>query len=269
MSTEGIDIAAFIAAVEAKRAALDALLASLRAAAAVGALGAVGDIPAGAAQIAGSPGTPTLHNGEIPAGAFLAKSIPEAAKLYLELVKKKQTSTEIAEALKKGGMESTSKNFASIVHSILDRARKNPNSGILKLDRSYWGLAAWYPAGLRATATAVPAKKNSKKKKQGRKPASSKQREEKAEAEPKATAPSIPEPQAVAEKAHIRIERLLRANAHGVVSADYLAEKTGLARKDVYLAVGVLASKKIAEKTEGGYRLRQSAPAESASTAVV
>jgi hypothetical protein len=106
-----------------------------------------------------------VSGGEVPAGAFLGKSIPEAAKLYLAIVKRKQTSREIADALKKGGIESTARNFYPIVHSILDRARK-AGSGIVKLDRSYWGLADWYPAGLRSSVAV--AEKPPRKQRRGR-----------------------------------------------------------------------------------------------------
>lgn len=153
MGSEQMDYAVILANLEAKRAALDATIASIRAAIATGVLGQVGDIPP-SANGGGGLYSPMGGSGEIPAGAFLGKSIPDAAKLYLEIVKKKQTSKEIAEALIKGGMESSSRNFQQIVHSILDRTRK-ANGGIVKLDRSYWGLVTWYPAGLlRASGSA-------------------------------------------------------------------------------------------------------------------
>src|SRR5271166_4055386 len=103
MSTQTIDYGAILANMEAKKAALEAAIASLRAALAMGALGASGDLPEG---IAAASVSAALYGGDVPNGAFLGKSIPDAAKLYLEIVKKKQTSREIAEALQKGGIES-------------------------------------------------------------------------------------------------------------------------------------------------------------------
>lgn len=165
MSGEQMDYAAILANLEAKRAALDATIASIRAAIASGVLGQIGDIPPSSSGGIGSAYSPMMGgNGEIPAGAFLGKSIPDAARLYLEIVKKKQTSKEISEALIKGGMESNSRNFQQIVHSILDRTRK-ANGGIVKLDRSYWGLASWYPAGLLRTSGAPREKHPALKKK--------------------------------------------------------------------------------------------------------
>jgi hypothetical protein len=95
-------------------------------------------------------GVAANSTGEVPAGAFLAKSIPDAAVLYLQIMKRKATTKEVAEALKRGGMESTSSKFQNIVHAVLNRYWKS-GGDIVKLDKSTWGLAAWYPSGVRAT----------------------------------------------------------------------------------------------------------------------
>jgi hypothetical protein len=158
MSTQPFDYAAIVADLEAKKNAIEATIASLRSAMGLGALGQAGEL----ASIPGAAPSMSLHNGEIPNGAFLGKSIPEAAKLYLEILKKKQTSREIADALLKGGMESTSKNFYGIVHAVLDRARKSPNSALVKLG-THWGLAGWYPKGIISNATTPPSKKGKKR----------------------------------------------------------------------------------------------------------
>src|ERR1700747_306325 len=99
MGMELLDYAAILADLEAKKSALEQAIASFRQAMASGALGQMTE-----GGIVPSLGT-SFSGGEVPAGAFLGKSIPEAAKLYLEIVKKKQTTREIAEALQKGGME--------------------------------------------------------------------------------------------------------------------------------------------------------------------
>jgi len=171
MGVEQIDYAAILADLEGKRNALDATIQTLRMALAVGTLGQTGDVVLGPAP---PPFGSSSFGNEVPAGAFLGKSIPDAARLYLEIVKKKQTSKEIAEALSKGGMESNARNFPQMVHSVLDRARKANNSGIVKLDRSHWGLTEWYPASLRASAGTVkriPKKKGARKAKGNKKTA--------------------------------------------------------------------------------------------------
>src|SRR6266852_4822406 len=110
MGVEQMDYAAIVADLEAKRNALDQTIAAFRAAHALGALGQAGEFPLppnGLVPSVFGPSTfvPSVTGGEVPAGAFLGKSIPDATKLYLEIVKKKQTSREIAQALHKGGME--------------------------------------------------------------------------------------------------------------------------------------------------------------------
>jgi hypothetical protein len=155
MSAEKIDYAHVLADMEARRTALDAAIASMRAFLS----GQLGD-----AAMVGPSASSVPTNGEVPAGAFLGKSIPDAAKLFLQIVKRKATSRDIAEALRRGGMESTSNNFQGIVHAVLDRARKS-GGDLVKLDRSHWGLADWYPAGVRAVALQ---EKTPRRKKPGR-----------------------------------------------------------------------------------------------------
>lgn len=231
MASEHMDYTAMLADLEAKRAALDQMIASLRTALALGALGQAGDVPPPSNGIVPSTFVPSMTGGDVPAGAFLGKSIPEAAKLYLEIVKKKQTSKEITEALLKGGMESTSKNFPQIVHSVLDRARK-ANTGIVKLDRSYWGLAEWYPASLLSSIAQekrVPRKKARKAKAKLNTPAG------------QATAPSQPAlPPAAPQKAGDRVLELLLRNPEGEYSAHGIGARLEMNETGVRLILGKL-----------------------------
>lgn len=147
MSTETTDVAGLLAKFEAMKAALEQTIAGLRAMVALGGLGQIGDLSA-ANGVTGGLIPSAGGDVSVPAGAFLGKSIPEAAELYLAIVKGKRTSKDIAEAINRGGIETKSKNFTQNVHAGLDRARKTPNSGLVKLDRSHWGLKSWYPAGI-------------------------------------------------------------------------------------------------------------------------
>jgi hypothetical protein len=236
MAMEQLDHAALLAEWEAKRAALDAAIASLRSALAMGVFGQVGELPPGNGFA--STLVPSVSGGEVPAGAFLAKSIPDAAKLYLAIVKKKQTSREIADALKRGGMESTSKNFYGNVHSILDRARK-ANMGIVKLDRSYWGLAEWYPAGLRSTV--IPDKRSTRKK--GRKSTADKAKAVTAQPSSLALQPG---------KANERALEVLRGNPE--LSLADVAEQIGVGVKGTRLILGkMLKSGKVRMSAPGVY----------------
>jgi hypothetical protein len=233
MGNEQMDYAAILADLEAKRNALEATIASFRQALALGALGQAGDVSMssnGSGSLSGSVGN------EVPAGAFLGKSIPEAAKLYLAVVKKKQTSKEIAEALKRGGMESTSKNFVGIVHAVMARARK-ANTGIVKLDRSYWGLADWYHPGLRSTI--VPEKRTARKKARKKK-------------EPKAlpSASAAPAPPAKG-KANERALAYLQGKPHAEHS---------LAEVGAHLGMGVQGARLVLGKLVKAGKVRMTAP---------
>jgi hypothetical protein len=96
-------------------------------------------------------------------GAFLGKSIPEAAKLCLQIVKRKMTTREITDALTKGGIETTAKtSFAAIVHSILMRTWRS-GGGIVKFGRSHWGLVEWLPASMRSSSALKATAKRRKK----------------------------------------------------------------------------------------------------------
>jgi hypothetical protein len=179
--------------------------------------------------------------GEVPHGAFLGKSIPEAAKLYLSIVKRKQTSREIAEGLKKGGIESKSKSFNAQVHSILDRARKSGTGVFVKLD-GHWGLAEWYPSALRAGVVQKTSKP--KKSKKRSKQADSQQTKEQAAASAK--------PASETGGAQQKVAALLKAKPGTELSAQEIATPLGLKVQVAHLLLGKLIKGKVAEKTAGG-----------------
>jgi hypothetical protein len=145
-----MDYASMLLDMEAKRAALDAAISSLRVAITSGALGQGGSLPPDQSGSVGQ--SASAGNGgmvDIPSGAFLGKSMPDAIKAFLGLVRKKQTTREITEALKVGGIESKAKKFAGNVSAVLFRLAR-PGGGIVKIQDA-WGLAEWYPAGFRPT----------------------------------------------------------------------------------------------------------------------
>jgi hypothetical protein len=228
MSTDSIDYSAVLADLEAKRAALDATISHLR-------LYLSGQ--SGSSVSASSPTGTASTNGEIPAGAFLAKSIPEAAKLYLQIVKRKATTRDIAEALRRGGMESTSSNFQGIVHAVINRYWK-AGGDIVKLDKSTWGLAEWYPSGVRAT---VQEKKSSKKRR-----TKNKAPKPKGGMSPPNTEPTkLPLEQ--------QISDLLAVNSTMAFSPATVAEILGVKTSPVALALGRMAAKGKAQKARDGY----------------
>ncbi|HEV1995541.1 MAG TPA: hypothetical protein VGR03_14515 [Candidatus Acidoferrum sp.] len=228
---EPIDYAAIIADIEAKITALTNTLAAFRAAHAAGALGLSGDgiVPTTTAPFSAS-------GGEVPVGAFLGRSIPEAAKLCLQIVKRKLTSREIADYLKKGGIETSAKSFPALVHSILIRASKPLDSPIVKLDRSYWGLAEWYPTGMRSSGnTDKRIEKRGRKRRRGR-PA-------KSEDGPKLL--SGPTPTS-------RIKEVLKSKPGVEFSAQEIAAPANVSLQVANLTLGRLVASKQAERTHAG-----------------
>jgi hypothetical protein len=238
MSAQAIDYAAMLANMEAKKAALEAAIASLRAALAMGALGSSSSSDEGATVSLGS----MMYGGDVPNGAFLGKSIPEAARLYLEIIKKKQTSREIAEALQKGGVESTSKNFIGMIGPVLERARRNANPVIVKVGNQ-WGLSSWYPKGI-LNATAPPAAKRKAVKK----------RKKAAEAKAAAT-----EPASVAGKASDRAVAFMSSKPGTAFAVADVGAHIGMGTKGARLVLGKLAKAgKIEKSGVDLYRVQRS-----------
>jgi hypothetical protein len=152
MNAETMDFSVILSNMEAKRAALDAAIASLRAAMASGALGGMVSVP-GESTI--HPPSPSNLQGnyhtsgvDIPNGAFHGKTVTEAVKAYLGTIKKKQKTRQIVEALRKGGIESSSDKFLNIVYNALSRMQ-NVSGEVVKVGTE-WGLAEWFPPGMRA-----------------------------------------------------------------------------------------------------------------------
>ncbi len=228
-----LDYNAVLADLEARKAALEHAIASLKVIMRSGVLIGkfVDSMPPMADNVAVG-----IHGGDVPVGAFLGKSIPEAAKLCLQIVKRKLTSREIAEFLKKGGIETTAKNFPTQVHSILTRATKSHTSPILKLDRSYWGLADWYPTGLRSSGNADKrVEKRGRKRRRGRLA--------KLEDGPKLL--SGPSPTS-------RIVQVLKSKPGAEFSPQDVAAPANVSPQVAALTLGRLVAAKQAEKTSSG-----------------
>lgn len=248
MSTQPVDYAAIIADLEAKKAAIEATIASLRSAMALGIGAAAGGDGSGGGAVPTFANPYSFSGGEVPAGAFLGKSIPEAARVYLEIVKKKQTSREIAEALQKGGMESTSGNFVGIVHAVLDRARKSPNAAIVKLG-TQWGLAGWYPKGILNNAAAPPPKKKGKKAKKAQKATgtASKSTDETGTAAETQTAKEAKGP-----GTRDQLAAILKQSPGQEFTAETLAEKVGQQVGVTRMVLAKLVATGIIHKSENG-----------------
>lgn len=225
---------AVLADLEAKRATLNQAIASLRSLMGGGALAInASDSIAGMADSVSL----SLHGGEVPAGAFLGKSVPEAAKLYLSLVKQKKSTREIAEALVKGGMESNSKNFETTVAGGLYRVF-NTTGEIVRV-KGAWGLAEWWPAGVRASQEKGKSRKAKKLRKQKSVKVAAKAALTHAESNGH-------------QKPQERIAEFLRSNPTKIYTPREVSKELGIEINPTLLTLGRLAAKKVAEKIETG-----------------
>ena len=162
MAFEKFDYNAILADMKVKRSALDTSIAGLEAALASGALGQAteGD------GISVSSAAPLGQPMDLPSGAFLGKSMPDAIKLYLSAVRQRKTAKDIAIALKAGGMVSTSDDFESVVQASVQRLK---SMGQLLKFADGWGLTEWSPPGFRPSADRSPKPKKKAKKKKAKK----------------------------------------------------------------------------------------------------
>jgi hypothetical protein len=143
MNGEPVDIDAVIADLEAKRATIDNAIQALRTL--YGADGAIVSAVIGgaAAPIRG------IEPERIPVDAFFGmRSIGDAARKYLSLVKRKQTTKQIVDALEKGGFPHQSKNFFNTVYTTLQRDERREGGEVIRIGPE-WALAAWFPSHAR------------------------------------------------------------------------------------------------------------------------
>lgn len=169
MASEKFDFGEVLADLEAKRAALDTLIGSLRMAITIGALGPTGDIDILATTSGGDIIAAQVKNTssvELPQGALLGMSIPNAIKLLLSAARRKLTTREITTGLKEGGIESTSKFFENTVTTALHRLKSAGD--VLKFSDG-WALAEFYPESLRSRLAAQGEQKKAKKTAKARK----------------------------------------------------------------------------------------------------
>lgn len=133
MSETGVDYEAVLADLEAKREHLDSVISGIKALMAQGVI---------ASAVSTTKSEPL---GDIESHTFFSMSIPDATRKFLERARKPQSTPAIAEALRKGGMTTTSKDFVNTVGAAL--RRQADDGDIVKVNND-WGLREWFP-GLR------------------------------------------------------------------------------------------------------------------------
>lgn len=135
----GIDYAAVLADLKAKRADLDAAIAGIER--------MIGVAPSFANVIFGEVNT----SSDVQSDSFFGMSIADASKKFLGMKRKPQTTQDIADALEAGGMTHTSGNWGNTVGSVLNRIDAS-GGDIVRVKRGTWGLASWYPGRKRQAA---------------------------------------------------------------------------------------------------------------------
>lgn len=142
-ATEQLDAAGLLASWEHELAAIDARRAEL--VIGIGMLRRTLGLPE---ENAGGP-SPSRRTASRPRAhdedqrPYLGMNILDAAKLYLLRVKEPKTPSDIAEAIKHGGVHSKSDDFPGVVRTTL--SRKGKAAGIESFGGTLWGLSAWRP----------------------------------------------------------------------------------------------------------------------------
>jgi len=243
MAENIVDYQTLLADMETKKNILEHAITSLRAAIAAGALGRPGDLPPGTIP-AGSPFSPAGGSAmDLPVGAFLNKSVPAAIKLYLSTIRKKQTTQQIAMALKEGGVESTADDFEKLVAGSLHRLKIAKE--VLRFPDG-WGYAEHYPEHIRK-AISEETKPNRKK---AKKTSKSKTKKETSDAKPKV----VP----IGGGLEKRILEVLN-HAPSALGSTEIAKILNVNPTGTLLTLGRMAAKGTAEKAGNGYRAVKSA----------
>jgi hypothetical protein len=133
MSNDLDEMHGFLAKCEAKRDALNQLIESLRL-----------FLGLEAGELVAPGGTPAGLPREITSTTFWNKKIPDAARLYLQMVKKPQTTQQVADALVRGGMTTKATDFPATVMALL-RRHENQTDDVIRIPSGEWALPEWYP----------------------------------------------------------------------------------------------------------------------------
>ena len=124
---ESIDYKAVLEDLKARKARLEQVIMAVE-----GIIGETGEIGALLSAPKGSV---------VEADTFVGMNILQAAEKYLQMTGRPAKTTEqIAAALNRGGMSVTQGSISTIL-----RRSDNGDSPVVRVGRSLWGLAVWYP----------------------------------------------------------------------------------------------------------------------------
>ncbi len=130
---DGLNMKAVIEGLEAKRANFNSHIDS-----AIASLKALSGIDTGMPNIAKKPdGEP--HDVVIHSDTFFDHSVVDAAIKYLGMVRKKQTTKEVLDAIRKGGVKTTDGSAQTLLNS-----RSRQKKDLVRVGRGELGLKEWY-----------------------------------------------------------------------------------------------------------------------------
>jgi hypothetical protein len=184
---------------------------------------------------------------ELPVNAFRGMTMIEAVKLFLKSVQQKQTTAEIADGLKSGGLVTTAKDITPTLRNALGKLK---HDGVLLRFPDGWDLAEAHSAAIRHRITkdnAKPAKRRGRKAK-----ASAKAKA----AEPKAASGAVPPNSG--ETLDARAHSFLRAKPTEAFTAKQIAEGLGLddAGKLALSLARLVRYKRAVKRDDGRYVAR-------------
>jgi hypothetical protein len=155
----------FLAGLEAKYAKLGEQIAFIRAELGLDPTEIPPPGSAGSAQA--SAGVPASSRpGQIRSDQFFGMSIPQAVKEYLGIMKQPQGPKTIENALRAGGLITTSNQFYANLSTALKRLRDQGE--VINLPGGVWGMAAWYKGRAQMAEKPGAKKKGAKKKRAGK-----------------------------------------------------------------------------------------------------
>jgi len=138
MNENGIEYGRVLADLRARRDKLNAAIAAIEEVSGIEPEDALGDPGQSAPTDASDAPRSPRHHGQVASDAFFQMGAGDAARKYLNMVKRPALNKEIADALKAGGYLTNAKNFYSNLYTTLLRT-----PGFVKVKKA-WGLAEWY-----------------------------------------------------------------------------------------------------------------------------
>lgn len=180
---------------------------------------------------------------ELPINAFRGMTLNEAIKLFFQSVQRKQTASEIAEGLKRGGLVSTAKDVGPTIRSALNKLKAD---GVLLRFPDGWDLAEAHSAAIRNRVTKETSRPRSRRKSASTKRVAKKEHQAKAR---KTQGPADTDPNSMA----ARVVSFLRQRGKPSAASD-VAAAVGSDTKVVGLALGRLKVKgRVTRNAEGLY----------------